>query len=118
MTTITKQTIDTARIEAEARTLRSQEVARVGGLVGRLIANAVRNFFDSIAEARRIHITYNELSVLSDRELRDIGLNRSEIGAAAAGVLRRPVELTAIDGRKTETTPAPVAAHDDIRLAA
>jgi len=112
----TNTTLDTARIEAEARTLRSQEVARVSGTVARSVANAVRNFFDAIAEARRMQITYSELSVLSDRELRDIGLNRSEIGAAAAGTLRRPVELTAIEGSKTTT--APVAARDDVRIAA
>lgn len=119
MTTFPNPTFDTARIEAEARTLRSKEVARVAGSVGRSIANTVRNVFESIAEARRMQTTYNELSALSDRELRDMGLVRSDITAVAAGVMQRPVELTAIDGSNAaDKAPAPVAAQDDVRLAA
>ena len=43
----------------------------------------------AIRALRDYHRSLNELSHLTDRELADIGLQRSEIYAAAKGTLRR-----------------------------
>lgn len=41
--------------------------------------------YNTIREARLAQQAYNELSNLSDRELRDLGISRSEIIAIAFG---------------------------------
>lgn len=116
-TETTSPYLDSHRIEAQARSLRSEETARIAGVVGRFVANGFRTFASSISEARKMQRAYAELSALSDKELRDIGMTRSDIPAAIAGTLRRPVELTSIEG--TKTTAPTTAAHDEtIRLAA
>lgn len=116
-TNTTAQPLDTARIEAQARILRAEETARLARAFGRSIVSGFRTLAASIAEARQMQRVYGELTGLSDKELRDIGLSRSDIPAAVAGTLRRPVELTSIEGSKT-LTPA-TAAHDETaRLAA
>lgn len=51
-----------------------------------------RKIFSSIWEMHQIHVTHSELSALSDRELRDIGLMRSDIRAVAEGTFRRTPE--------------------------
>ena len=111
--------LDSHRIEVQARVLRSEETARITGVVGRYIANSFRTFAASISEARKMQRAYAELTALSDKELRDIGMTRSDIPAAIAGTLRRPVELTSIEGSQTQA-PAPAQAANDehIRLAA
>jgi uncharacterized protein YjiS (DUF1127 family) len=110
---------DTHLIEAHARELRSQETVRVARAVARSIANGFRSLSASFADARRMQRAYAELIALSDKELRDIGMTRSDIPAAIAGTLRRDVELTSIEGSQT-TKAAPAAAANDetIRLAA
>lgn len=111
--------LDTHRIEAQARSLRSEETARISGVVGRFVANGFRTFASSISEARKMQRAYAELTALSDKELRDIGMTRSDIPAAIAGTLRRPVELTSIEGTPAKTTVPAAAANDEtIRLAA
>jgi uncharacterized protein YjiS (DUF1127 family) len=65
----TRRPIDTYRFEAAVRR------AAWGWLSGR-IATLVANY-----KARQ---TARELALLSDQELRDVGLLRAEIGAAAA----------------------------------
>ncbi|MEW5421236.1 DUF1127 domain-containing protein [Amorphus sp. 3PC139-8] len=64
----------------------------------------------------RMHVTYTELSALSDHELRDIGLHRSDIMAVAAGTFERTPEIEPLD--VTTDAEAPAAANDDVRLAA
>jgi len=116
-TETTSPYLDSHRIEVQARALRSEETARLMSALGRSIANGFRTFAASISEARKMQRAYAELTALSEKELRDIGMTRSDIPAAIAGTLRRPVELTSIEGTKT-TAPA-TAAHDEtIRLAA
>jgi len=52
--------------------------ARVGGLV------------EAVRRARRASETYGRLSRLDDRQLRDIGISRSEIGSIAQAVVEAP----------------------------
>jgi uncharacterized protein YjiS (DUF1127 family) len=47
------------------------------------IRQAVNEFVQSIKTSREIHRTYKELNRLSDSELRDIGIHRSEIASIA-----------------------------------
>lgn len=50
------------------------------------ITDFARKTFQSIEQARRARTTYNELNALTDAELRDIGISRSDIYAIAKGV--------------------------------
>jgi uncharacterized protein YjiS (DUF1127 family) len=47
------------------------------------IRQAVNEFIQVIKTSREIHRTYKELNRLSDSELRDIGIHRSEIASIA-----------------------------------
>ncbi|WP_127115623.1 DUF1127 domain-containing protein [Shimia sediminis] len=55
--------------------------------------NAFRDFFADLrvtwAERTAFHRTYNELSNLTDRELADIGLRRSDIAEVCAQAARQ-----------------------------
>ena len=55
------------------------EAGRLQGWVGR----ALRNLAVWSAENRAYHNTFNELSTLSDRDLADIGIARTDIPAIA-----------------------------------
>lgn len=84
----------------------------VGAVVGFLRAIAT-----AFAEARRQRAVYEELSRLSDRELRDIGLNRADIPAVVAGTYRRDEAPKP----ESKTRPAEAPARPEIdgeRLAA
>ena len=54
-------------------------VPRTRNLLGRMIARAVRAVAEEVAARRAI----GQLESLSERELRDIGLTRADIGHAA-----------------------------------
>ncbi|SDD29134.1 DUF1127 domain-containing protein [Ruegeria marina] len=54
------------------------------GLVGR-IAAVYNSIASAIVEWNDARVTRNALSKLSDRELEDIGMSRSDIEAVAAG---------------------------------
>lgn len=73
-----------------------------------------RKIFASIWEMHQIHVTHSELSALTDRELLDIGLLRSDIRAVAEGSFRRSPEAVS-----AAVAPTPVFADaQDYRLAA
>lgn len=115
--TSASQPVDTARIEAQARALRADETARLARAFGRYVVSSFRTLAASIVEARQMQRVYVELTAFSDKELRDIGLSRSDIPAAVAGTLRRPVEFSSIEGSKTQA-PATAARDETVRLAA
>ncbi|WP_341703498.1 DUF1127 domain-containing protein [Ferrovibrio sp.] len=76
-----------AEIEAYARRVRAETLARlIAAGWTRLTAIAGR-FGTYLAQRRAI----DELSALDDQMLRDIGLSRSEIPAAVAGLIERPI---------------------------
>ncbi|MCW8086925.1 DUF1127 domain-containing protein [Sabulicella glaciei] len=68
---------------AEARRARDEELMR-------RVAGFFRGFGRILAAIRHRHETVRQLRALSDRELADIGLNRSNIGAAAAQAVPMP----------------------------
>ncbi len=49
----------------------------------RAVTAPVRGFIEAVRRFRRERQTYGELSRLSDHQLRDIGISRSEIGSIA-----------------------------------
>lgn len=49
---------------------------------------ALRVFADRIAKGRRLYRDYLHLSAMSDPELQDIGISRSDISAVVAGTYR------------------------------
>jgi uncharacterized protein YjiS (DUF1127 family) len=53
--------------------------------VWRAIGCALNAFVKTVVEARRAARAYNELAAMTDPELHDIGINRSDIAAAAFG---------------------------------
>lgn len=116
------------RILTEARRIRAEHFAAGVSRIGKAVAGFVGTIGTAFAEARRQHTLYEELSRMTDFELRDIGLNRSDIPAAVAGVLTRetgrkasPVEVAAEVA--TEAAPAPATdpaspSSSDQRIAA
>ena len=81
------------RILAEARRLRSDQFAAGVLWIGRNVINLVRVVGTAFAEARRQQAVYESLSQLTDRQLRDIGLTRTDIPAVAAGILTREIRM-------------------------
>ncbi len=88
-------------IEAAHR-LRSQEVWRIAGMVGRGAAALVRAAFGSLAwlvrrvvKAHRLRMAERKLHELDDRLLDDIGITRGQI------------ETVVRDGRQTQQTKEP-----------
>jgi uncharacterized protein YjiS (DUF1127 family) len=82
------------------------------GILGQLVG-AVRKVSAFVWEMHQIHVTHSELSALSDRELLDIGLLRSDIRSVAEGTFRRTSEPAVI-----ATEAAAVSDEQDYRLAA
>jgi uncharacterized protein YjiS (DUF1127 family) len=50
------------------------------------IINFVRKTTESIVQARKARMTYRKLSALTNKELQDIGITRSEIIAISMGI--------------------------------
>lgn len=108
-------------IENAAHAMRAAEFARLSRAAARAIAAPVRKAAAYIAELHRTHVTFSELSALSDRELRDIGLIRSDIPAAAAGHFTRPTELAptaAVPATQDNAAPAVAPTDEDYKIAA
>ncbi len=75
----------------------------------RTVARALNAVVKGIAEARRIARAYDELAAMSDPELCDIGINRSDIPAVVSGTYRRalpPISNPASSSRR-ERSPSP-----------
>lgn len=71
-------------IRRERRSHATRAVARAT----RAARRSMKNFFGGIAEGLRMSRLYDELSGMSDRELAQIGISRSEIPAVVAGTHR------------------------------
>ncbi len=87
----------------------------------RAVTAPFRGLVEALRRARGERETYRELSRLNDRQLRDIGISRSEIGSVAQAVAAEPPEagLTiaelrqtrriALAGRDAQVVPLPRA---------
>lgn len=69
------------RPELTERSPNSTYFSRLRNAIGRW----VKAFVEGVIEARRLSRTYDELAAMSDRELHDIGINRTDIPAAVMG---------------------------------
>ena len=72
-------------VEAKARQLRAEAFGRTLSAIGRLLFAAPRKIGRSLAAWTEQRRAYEELMGLDDRQLRDMGLARSEIPAVVAG---------------------------------
>jgi len=101
--------LSVAEIEAYARRTRAAAVANllVAGLAG---VKTLAARFQTRLEQRR---AMEELASLDDQMLRDIGLSRSEIPAAVAGLIERPfigaVNENSISAKVTRLVPREAA---------
>jgi uncharacterized protein YjiS (DUF1127 family) len=59
-----------------------------GGFLGTAM-EALRAFADKIAHGHQQHCDYLQLSAMSEPELQDIGISRSDISAVLSGTYRR-----------------------------
>lgn len=78
-----------AEIEAYARRIRAEAIADLVFSAWTALKGAGTRAKAYLAQQRALH----ELSSLDDAMLRDIGLNRSQIPAAVAGLIERPVTV-------------------------
>jgi uncharacterized protein YjiS (DUF1127 family) len=83
-------------VSIRARKLRAEAMQEFFASVGRGIVTGVRwtvstagSLLSALGQARAADKTYHELSRLSDRELADIGVRRSEIARVAWGLSGR-----------------------------
>lgn len=76
-----------AEIEAYARRIRAEALATLIVAGWNALKGAAVRVKTYLAEQRAI----DELNALDDQMLRDIGLSRSQIPAAVAGLIERPV---------------------------
>lgn len=108
--------VDIARIEAEAYALRAEAIAKAARAGARYVAR----LFAAIGNARRMDAMYRELSAMTDRELRDMGLTRSDIPAVVAGTFTRQpaVELKTVAPVEAKPAPAAETIDEDVRIAA
>jgi len=51
--------------------------------------SALKTFVNGISHGRQVYRDYVHLSAMSDPELQDIGISRSDISAVVAGTYRR-----------------------------
>ncbi|HEX6959536.1 MAG TPA: DUF1127 domain-containing protein [Ferrovibrio sp.] len=87
-----------AEIEAQARRLRAEAFAAVI-FAGWTLLKGVGARIKAYLEQQR---ALDELNALDDQMLRDIGLSRSQIPAAVAGLIERPV-LTPVNENAANT---------------
>jgi uncharacterized protein YjiS (DUF1127 family) len=93
--TLSPQEID--EIVRDAQRIRARAVAEVFSYLGRFLRkggvwlwSGVKALFAVMAEAREARELYERLSQMSDHQLADIGLTRTDIPAVVAGTFRRP----------------------------
>ncbi len=55
------------------------------------VTAAVRRFIEAVRRVRRERAAYGPLSRLNDRQLKDIGISRSEIGGIARAIAEAPL---------------------------
>lgn len=112
----------------EAERIRKQARRDRAEIIGGALIRAVRAVFrglggvaQAFADAKRQHALYEELTRLTDRELRDIGINRADIPAVVAGVVTRREDRRApavAAAAEPVQTPAQAQAQSDERRAA
>lgn len=101
-------------LQHEARRLQAQAtkegllaLARGIAWLGRQVWSGLRGIARSFSEAQAARRTYEELSRLSDRELADMGLTRSNIPAVVAGNFHREADAAFnMDREVVRVTPA------------
>jgi uncharacterized protein YjiS (DUF1127 family) len=78
----------------------------------RAVTAPIHGLIEALRRARRERETFGALSRLSDRQLQDIGISRSEIGSIAQAVAVEPPEvgLTITDLRQTRSNV--LSGHD------
>jgi uncharacterized protein YjiS (DUF1127 family) len=109
---------------AEARRAQSRYLAAGVLRIGRAIMSLARAAGAAFAKAERRRAVHRILSGMTERELRDIGLNRSDIPAVAAGVWIREAgsettKVTAIANAGAPRAPSPVPVREtELRKAA
>lgn len=102
--------LSAVEIEAYARRIRAEALANMirDGLTG--LKRTVTNFKAYLADQRAMA----ELNALDDQMLRDIGISRSEIPAAVAGLIERRSAVAAVNenvaAQVTRLVPRDVAA--------
>ena len=110
-------------IEFEAHRLRAEAVVDTFAGFGHIIAGlaaplvrAVRGISDALARRREADRIYWELSHMSNRDLADIGVSRSDIRAIAEGTFSRPedpsAELVVLRAKAPETAAETAADLD------
>ncbi|BBK44243.1 hypothetical protein STVA_42630 [Allostella vacuolata] len=89
-------------IEAQARQMRAEQFGRTMSAIARLALAAPRKIGAALRTWSTQRQAYDELMALDDRQLRDMGLARSEIPAVVAGTFApdsfRVEALPAVDG--------------------
>lgn len=72
-------------VEAKARQMRAEMFGRTIAAAGRVLLAAPRKIARALGTWNEQRQAYEELMALDDRQLRDMGLARSEIPAVVAG---------------------------------
>ncbi|WP_374441532.1 RSP_7527 family protein [Stella sp.] len=98
-------------VEAKARQMRAEMVGRTLSGVGAFLVAAPRKIARSLAAWNDQRRAYDELMALDDRQLRDMGLARSEIPAVVAGTFapdsyRVEPKVPAVGANTNERKPA------------
>jgi uncharacterized protein YjiS (DUF1127 family) len=106
------QTQDLQALSREVNTMRAEYLRSLFIRAGRSIGQVWTSVLSSIRAAQLM----KELFALSDRELSDIGLTRSDIPALAAQISAgEPIDIRTAVSRNAENVSASVAANSDRR---
>ncbi len=95
--------------QLQAQATRDGLLAIAAGIawLGRQLWSGLRHVTTSFGEAQAARRAYQELSRLSDRELADMGLTRSNIPAVVAGIFHREADSAFSTNREVvRVTPA------------